>query len=578
MAARDWFRPPRQMLLVLFVVALVSTVTLGWLAWELVALDREAAGRRQLEDLGRAADRATAGLDRHLTALDRRLDPDAPVGADEALPAGAALVRSRLGAMTVTPSGAVPYFPQPVAAAVMSDVRLRIATRLELVDRDLAGASRAFAALAHDADPAVRAVALTRLARTHRKQRRWPAALATYDTLAGLGNTGVEGLPALLVARVGRALVFDGQRDNQGLRREAAQLQDDLTHGRLHLTRTQHDFYAGEVARWLGAPHEMDAEALARAEVLTWVWEHVAAHPGSDRRLVSTHAGSALVSWKPGPSPGEFSALLLGPDAIRSLVAEVVPAGFAWSVTHPDGSLAVGAPPPARDAATRRAAATGLPWTLHVFAPAPHLTNESPRQTLLVSVLASVAVLVAAGWYFIWRGISREIRVSRLQSDFVAAVSHEFRSPLTSLRHIAELLATDRMGSDERRQRSYGLLVSETDRLGRLVEGLLDFRRLEDGHATFQFEEGNPAALVRDVVRDFERRLDPGVHRVELRAADEVPAVRVDREALGRALWNLLDNAVKYSPRAGRVEVSVAADPAADRVAIDNFLSGPVRR
>jgi signal transduction histidine kinase len=568
MPARDWVRPPRQMLLIFFVVALVSTVTLSWLVWELVVLEREAADRRQLEEFERAADTATAGLDRHLTALDRRLDPDAPVGADEALPAGAALVRSRLGAMTVTPPGRVPYFPQPAAPAAVSDVRLQIATRLELVDRDLAGATRAYAALADDADPAVRGVALTRLARTQRKQRAWSTALATYDTLGGLANTGVEGLPALLVARVGRISVFEAQRDGEAFRAEASLLKEDLARGRLHLTRSQYAFYAAEVARSLGVPHSIDAEALARADALTWVWEHVAAHPGSDRRLVSTGAGSTLVSWRPGPSPGEFSALIMGPDAIRSLVAEIVPRGLAWSVTSPEGSSAVGAPPPARDAAIRLAAATGLPWTLHVFSSESNPAIASPRQALLVSVLATVAVLVAAGWYFIWRGISREVRVSRLQSDFVAAVSHEFRSPLTSLRHIAELLATDRIGSDERRQRSYGLLVNETNRLGRLVEGLLDFGRLEDGHATFQFEEGNPSELVRDVVRDFERRLDPGAHRVELRAADEVPTVRVDREAFGRALWNLLDNAVKYSPRAGRVEVSVVADPAADRVAI----------
>jgi hypothetical protein len=117
--------------------------------------------------------------------------------------------------------------------------------------------------------------------------------------------------------------------------------------------------------------------------------------------------------------------------------------------------------------ATRTAASAGLPWTLHVFAP-PDLaaaSSSSPRRQLLMLILAVVALVLAAGWYFILRAVTRELRVSRLQSDFVAAVSHEFRSPLTSLSHIAEMLAHDRLPSDEVRRRSYGVLVRDTDRL-----------------------------------------------------------------------------------------------------------------
>jgi signal transduction histidine kinase len=244
-------------------------------------------------------------------------------------------------------------------------------------------------------------------------------------------------------------------------------------------------------------------------------------------------------------------------------------------MTDPQTRVSVGTSPQGRDVATRPADPTGLPWMLQVFPIDPAVAVTSPRRPLLLAVLVSVAALLLAGWYFIWRGMSREVRVARLQSDFVAAVSHEFRSPLTSLGHIADLLATGRMGSEERKQRSYELLRGQTARLGQLVEGLLDFKTLQEGQFTFRFEHGDPAAIVRQVVSDFARQLDGDARRVDLRADEAVPAVRLDREAFGRALWNLLDNAVKYSPASARVEVSVSLDRQDDRIAITVKDEGP---
>ncbi len=155
----------------------------------------------------------------------------------------------------------------------------------------------------------------------------------------------------------------------------------------------------------------------------------------------------------------------------------------------------------------RTALTSGLPWTLHVFAPAGQALPPSPRRPLLVLVLSLVTVVLGAGWYFIFRSLSRERQVVRLQSDFVAAVSHEFRSPLTALSHAANLLVHDRLPSEALRRQTYDVLARDTSRLRSLVEGLLEFGRLEAGAAAFRFTTLDVSALVESTVAEFQERV-----------------------------------------------------------------------
>jgi signal transduction histidine kinase len=248
-----------------------------------------------------------------------------------------------------------------------------------------------------------------------------------------------------------------------------------------------------------------------------------------------------------------------GPAFVAALCTSVVPSNLRCALSDPEGRTLVGDRPPARMVATRTAAAAGLPWTLHVSAaPDPIASPFSPRRRLLMLTFAVVGLVLLAGWYFILRAITRELRVSRLQADFVAAVSHEFRSPLTSMSHIAEMLADDRFPDDTVRRKAFDVLVRDTDRLRRLVEGLLDFGRFEAGAAALRLEAVDVAALVRATVADFQERVAQNGYRIELTGATDAVTARADREALARALWNLLDNAVKYSPECHTVWVEMS--------------------
>ena len=151
------------------------------------------------------------------------------------------------------------------------------------------------------------------------------------------------------------------------------------------------------------------------------------------------------------------------------------------------------------------------------------------------------------------------MRVARLQSDFVAAVSHEFRSPLSSLRQISEMLTEDRLPSEKARRESYSVLARESERLQHLVEGLLEFGRFDAGRAVYHFESLELRGFLHALVADFQERVAALGYRVELNLPDADVHVHADREALSRAVWNLLDNAVKYSPDSRTVWVDVEA-------------------
>jgi signal transduction histidine kinase len=429
--------------------------------------------------------------------------------------------------------------------------------RHEFADRDLDLAAGEYSRLVRSASPAVRAGALARLARVRRKQHDAGAALVAYEQLSQLGDADVEGLPATLVATVGRASVFEAEGRLSELRREADALRLDLSRGRWRLAKTEYEFYSIQAWNWLGMKPTVDANAAARADAVGWLWQDLNSPTPAARDAFALLEGPTLVTWRANQTG--LDAVVAGPAFLASLCASVVPSNLRCALSDPEGRTLVGGRPPARMVATRTAAAAGLPWTLHVSAAAdPTAAPLSPRRRLLMLTFGVVGLVLLAGWYFILRAITRELRVSRLQSDFVAAVSHEFRSPLTSMSHIAEMLAHDRFPDDAVRGKAFDVLVRDTDRLRRLVEGLLDFGRFEAGAAALRLEAVDVAALVRATVADFQERVAQDGYRIELTGASDAVTARADREALSRALWNLLDNAVKYSPECRTVWVEMS--------------------
>ncbi len=584
MASGAWFRPPRPLLVAFLAFALAPVVALGWLGWRLLEQERALERQRAHESLQSAADRIGATLARQLTEIEGRLGSLAVTPDHQVATAASELVDRLDDALIVVlspdgidgfPRGRLLYYPFLPSAPEPPAETFAQAEALEFRSRNPAAAATAYRKLTGSSEPAVRAAALLGVARNLRKARRFEEALAAYGDLARLGATPVSGLPADLLARHERcALLAEADRLPDS-RREAEALYSEVQGGRWRLRRAAYRYYAQEARRRLASNADADAldararEQLALAggvESLWEAWQALGRREGTPggRQVLRVQDRSILLLWQSAPE--RMVALVAGPrflesEWLSSVASAVEPQPVSLSLTDADGGLVAGRPPAgSRDQVVRLPADTGLPWTLQVAdrGPSPTRRELLARWRFLLLGFAVMGSVVIAGGYFTLRAMSRELAVARLKSDFVGAVSHEFRTPLTALCQLAETFAQDRVADEAQRRQYYDLLLRETRRLRRLVEGLLDFGRMEGGVREYRSEPLDAGTLVRDTVADFQEEVARQGYRVELSCDEAGLPLRGDEEALRRALWNLLDNAVKYSPGCFSVWVDVS--------------------
>ncbi len=186
----------------------------------------------------------------------------------------------------------------------------------------------------------------------------------------------------------------------------------------------------------------------------------------------------------------------------------------------------------------------------------------------LLIVILMAALMTGAGLLF--QQAQRDRRDASRKTTFVSNVSHELKTPLTTLRMYAELLAEGRVQEPEKVKKYLGVMIKETERLTRLVNNVLDFSRLEQGRRRFNLEQIDAAALAREVLDGQAPRLREAGLALETVGLDAPAPVRIDRDALAQILLNLLDNAVKYAASGGRLAVTLDPTGGHTRIHVDD--------
>jgi signal transduction histidine kinase len=544
MLVRQWLQPPRMLFVSLYALFALSALTVLWLGEAL--LDRDRAQRNQLrrEELDQQAERAVltlreliADTAEHVTRWARETQPFA-------LAPDSVLLLSGSHGIDVYPAGRILYVPgHPGGNEASTDV-FREAEALEFRRQTAPQAAEKYRILAQSEQAPVRAGALLRLGRLLASSGQSAEALAVYQRLAAITGVLVTGAPAELIARHARLRLLD----NHQRQLEAETLRAELAAGRWRLSRGQFDFFWSEVSLVPSAATRVDigssrALSLAAIEGYSTAMEDVA---GQGQRSLWLADEPWFVLWRTSS---------VGRAVYVARVSSMLPVirGFMISLRDAEGRSLAGSVPDGFEAAVRPTVGTGLPWTIAVVRDSKERLPATRPLPLLV-LLTVMLGFTAAGTYFIGRAIRTEMETARLQSDFVAAVSHEFRSPLTTIRSLSEMLHAGRM-IDENLPQYYRTLVAESARLQRLVETLLNFGRMESGPRRLRFEEVDAAELVRDVVAGF----SGSERRIEVHGEPPIP-LQADREAVGAAVRNLIENAIRYSPAPEPVEVRVTKE------------------
>jgi signal transduction histidine kinase len=176
------------------------------------------------------------------------------------------------------------------------------------------------------------------------------------------------------------------------------------------------------------------------------------------------------------------------------------------------------------------------------------------------ALIGFIDLMLLAGLGLVWANVRRELRLSRLKSDFVANVSHELKTPLALIRLYAETLELRRVPSEDRKSEYYRVIGKESRRLTQLINNILDFSRIEAGRKEYRLVPSDIGAVVRDVVESYRFAIEKLGFSLELQVADELPPLELDPEAISQALINLLNNAIKYSPEQKAIQVAVRRD------------------
>ena len=261
----------------------------------------------------------------------------------------------------------------------------------------------------------------------------------------------------------------------------------------------------------------------------------------------------------------EMAALL---SRLMTVFPSAVPKGAAYALLDDSGGIVcqVGGLELKPDARPDMAVtlAPYLPhWSVVVFLDEGGILQTAGRSFVLLAglLLAIVVVAILAGGSLLTWQAQRHLADALQKTSFVSNISHELKTPLTSIRMYAELLSEGRITEAEKIRKYLQVIAAESQRLTRLVNNVLDFSRLEQGKKKYYRESIEVADFVRQFIETHRLRLSEAGLTVRAELPEEPAWVKFDRDALEQVLLNLFDNVLKYAAEGRELMVSLERKP-----------------
>jgi len=189
------------------------------------------------------------------------------------------------------------------------------------------------------------------------------------------------------------------------------------------------------------------------------------------------------------------------------------------------------------------------------------------HRQLYIAGLVLVLLLTFFVAYLLWRDLKRELQLSEMRSHFVSSVSHELKTPLTSIRMFAETLRLGRFTDGKKQDEYLETIVEESERLTRLLDSVLDFSQIERGRKTYRLRKASIADVVRATVRAVEYPLKREGFDLRVEIEDDASAL-LDADAVQQALLNLVVNAMKYSGESREIDLRLSSQDGQARIEV----------
>lgn len=179
------------------------------------------------------------------------------------------------------------------------------------------------------------------------------------------------------------------------------------------------------------------------------------------------------------------------------------------------------------------------------------------------------------GVLMIMKDVTEQRHVDEMKRDVIATVSHELKTPLTSIRMAIHLLLEEKVGALAEKQVELLLAAREdSDRLHQILQSLLDISRIESGRLQMDYQETDAQSLVVDAVEPFRRIAQDGGIELKIQLSDDLPMVYADATQISHVFSNLLSNALRFTAPGGSITVSAMSEDQMVRFSVTDTGSG----